>query len=245
MRKSNRLSGWQERLIDGLAGLASKLGKNAESDSTERMKFVGYHDLLKVMEKPSCPACFIVRRSLQGYLGVAFIEELTSPEFREPLRASFGYCEEHSDYVKAAARNRLKKMGIAIVYEDVLARVQDFFRRHHAVPLVANCPLCKLQDDVNAYVVRLIADYCGDSEFQKHYAASAGVCLPHYRSIARLLTGDAREFFLDDHRKKLSALLGHLQEFIRKYDYRFSHEKMTNEETHSWKNAVRFIVGEA
>lgn len=245
MRKSNNLSGWQERLINGLAGLASKFGEERQERDTGRFKFVGYQDLLKVMEKQACPACFVVRRSLQGFLGVAFIEELTTPEFREPLRASFGYCAEHSAYVRVAARNRLKKIGIAIVYEDVFACVGDFFRTRHAVPRVTGCPLCKLHKELEEYVVQLIADYCGDAEFQEHYVASVGVCLPHFRSIVHMLEGDARKFLVEDHLKKLNTQLSALQDFIRKHDYRFAHEKMTDEETHSWRNAVLFVVGDA
>jgi len=114
MREGNRLFGWEERLIDVLIGLVSRVGE-PEGELKERPKFVGYTDLLKVMERPECPACFIVHRSLRGFLSVAFIEEVTVPEFREPLGASFGPCKMHSEYVRLASRNRLRKMGIAIV----------------------------------------------------------------------------------------------------------------------------------
>jgi len=242
MRAGNRLSGWEERLIDGLIGLVSRLAKEPDGDKKERTNFVGYQDLLKLLEKPECPACFIVRRSLQGFLSVAFMEELTVPEFREPLRASFGCCKQHSEYVRVALRNRLRKMGIAIVYEDLLALVQANMQAKNGLPIVSGCPLCRLQEDVEAYAVQVIADYCNGAEFQNHYEASSGVCLPHLRKVLRLLQGDARKFFIESHLTKLETQLGHLQEFIRKHDYRFTHEKMTEEEKTSPRSAVRFVV---
>jgi hypothetical protein len=243
MRAGNRLSGWEERLIDGLIGLVSSPGEEPDGEKKERPKFVGYDDLLKVLERPECPACYIVRRSLQGFLSVAFIEELTVPEFREPLRTSFGYCKLHSEYVRAASRNRLRKMGIAIVYEDLLTLVQGHMRAQDAVPVVSDCPLCRLQENVEAYAVQIIADYCNDKEFQNHYEASSGVCLSHLEAILKLLDGDARKFVIESHTRKLEIQLGHLQEFIRKHDYRFAHEKMTEQEATSWKSAVKFVVG--
>jgi hypothetical protein len=243
MRAGNRVSGWEERLIDGLIELVSRLGEEPVGEKKDRPKFVGYDDLLKVMERPECPACYIVRRSLQGFLSIAFIEELTVPEFREPVRSSFGYCKLHSEYVRVASRNRLRKMGVAIVYEDLLALVQDSMRAKHEVPVVSGCPLCRLQEDVETYAVQIIADYCNDAEFQNHYEASSGVCLPHLREVFRLLEGDARKFVVESHLKKLETQLGHLQEFIRKHDYRFTHEKMTEEEKTSPRSAVRFVAG--
>jgi len=243
MRAGNRLFRWEERLIDGIITLVAKLAEEPDGGEKERTKFVGYDDLLKVLDKAECPVCFIVHRSLQGFLSVAFIEELTVPEFREPLRSSFGYCRHHSEYVRAASRNRLRKMGIAVIYEDLLARVQEHVRTNHEVPVVLGCPLCRLQGDVDSYAVQIIADYCNDEEFQSRYAASTGVCLPHLYSVLGLLRGDARSFLVATHVRTLATLIDHLGEFIRKHDYRFTHETMTDAESISPQNAVRFVSG--
>jgi len=243
MRAGNRLPGWEQRLNDGLFRLRS-LTKGREGVKKEdRPKFVGYHDLLKLLANPECPACFIVRRSLRGFVSMAFIEELTVPEFREPLRAARGYCRDHSVYMREGAKNWLRKMGVAIVLEDLLALVQEKMRTNETVPPVAECPLCRLQKDISDYAVQLIADYCQDNEFQEHYDSSTGVCLPHLREILRLLDGEGKTFIISSHERKLDHALGHLREFIRKHDYRFLHEKITPEEAESWKNAVEFVVG--
>jgi len=243
MRAGNRFSGRQGRLIHGFIGLLSRLGKHSDVQRQQRIKFVGYRDLLDLLEKPECPACAIAHRSIDDFLSVAFVEELTMPEFRNPLRASLGFCRLHSGYVRAAARVRLKAMGIAVVYEDLLALVQEHLRQRRAVPLISGCPLCRLQQDLEAYAVQLIADYCHDSEFQNAYELSAGVCLPHLKGLLQLLDTDARNFITHSHQKKLGTLLMHLQEFIRKHDYRFSREKLTEHEAASGMSAVTMVVG--
>jgi len=230
--------------MDGLLGLVSRLGDSSDTERKERPKFVGYHDLLRVLEMPQCPVCFIVRRSLEGFLSVAFIQELTASEFRELLRRSLGYCRQHSEHVRTAARNKLTEMGIAIVYEDILALAQHHMQTRRTVPVVAHCPLCPIQQDVEAYAMQLIADYCNDREFQDHYETASGVCLIHYHGILKQLEGDARKFFHASHMRKLDIRLGQLREFIRKHDYRFANEKMTDQEATCWKSAVWFLAGD-
>ena len=243
MRAGNRLPGWEKRLIDSLFRLVTLTEGREGAKKEERPKFVGYQDLLKLLANPECPACIIVRRSLKGFVSMAFIEELTVPEFREPLRAARGYCREHSAYMREGAKNWLRKMGVAIVLEDLLALVQEQMRTKETVPPVGDCPLCRLEKDIDAYAVKLIADYCQDSEFQQHYDSSTGVCLPHLRKLLQVLDGEGKRFMIVTHERKLDVTLGHLREFIRKHDYRFAHERITPEEAESWRNAVEFVVG--
>ena len=127
--------------------------------------------------------------------------------------------------------------------EDLLALVQEYMRMQKTAPVVSGCLLCRLQEDTEAYAVHLIADYCNDKEFQDRYQASSGVCLPHPREIMRLVQGNARSFIVESHTKKLETQLSHLQEFIRKHDYRYTNENMSEEEATSPRNAVRFVVG--
>ena len=243
MRKGDRLPGWERRLIEWTIRLLSPTGLLNGAKKEDRPKFVGYQDLLKLLASPECPACAIVHRSIRGFISIAFIEELTVPEFREPIRASRGYCKYHSAYMRAAAKKRLPAMGVAIVLEDLLALVEENIITRAFVLLVGDCPLCRLQKDIKAYAIQLIADYCHDSEFQEHYESSTGVCLPHLREILHHLDGEGRKFIIASHERKLDFKLGSLGEFIRKHDYRFAHERITPEEAESWRNAVEFVVG--
>ena len=244
MRRRNRLSGWDDRLIEGLLDLVSRMSEGTRKSLDPRVKFVGYYDLLKLLEKPGCPVCSISQRSLIQYLNLAFVEQLTVPEFREPLQESLGCCPKHSELVKRTAQKKLPRMGIAVVYEDLLAEVEKRLEKQDGVPIPSNCPLCSIENELEEYAVQLVADYCGDQEFQRHYVASDGVCLPHLGSIAAKLQGDGGKFLFAAQKQILGRLLAQLNEFIRKHDHRYSKEAMTAAEASSWKRAVHFLVGE-
>ena len=243
MFRRNRLHGWEERLIDGLIKVVERISGQPETAAGPRLKFVGYNELLKILEKTDCPVCYMLRNSLQHYLSVEFIEELTVPEFREPLRSSLGYCNKHSEYVRRAARNPLQAMGVAVVYKDLLDIVQSRLTTTGRVGPTGICPLCIIQLDIESYALQLLADYAHDEDFQRHYEEAQGLCVGHLHAALRVAHGEASEFLAQSHERKLNRLMADLDEFIRKHDYRFAGETMTEAEAHSWQRAVRSIVG--
>ena len=244
MRRRNRLSGWDERIIDGFLGLLSRITEDSSKSRDPRVKFVGYHELLKLLGESGCPVCTIIHRSLLHYLNVVFIEQLTAPEFREPLQDSLGYCPKHSTLVRLAAKKKLPRMGIAVVYEDLLEQVEMRLEKHEGIPIPSTCPLCGIEKNLEEYAVQLIADYCGDEELQQHYLVSDGACLPHLRMMIAKLESEPRKFLFSAEKQILDRLTGNLQEFMRKQDHRYSKDAMTDAEASSWKQAVHFLVGE-
>jgi len=243
VRKRDRLSGWDDRLIEGFLDLISRAFEQGDRNRSDRIKFVGYYELLKLLREPRCPVCSMIERSLRYYLKNVFIEQLTDGEFREPIRESLGYCQQHSKLVRELSRKRLPRMGIAVVYEDILARVQAKLD-DGSIILRGTCPLCAMEDDIGSYGTQLVADYCGDGEFQRVFEASAGVCLPHLRQIDSKIDGERANFFREAQRTIIARLNGQLSEFIRRNDYRYSKEKINQQDATSWQRAVRFTVGE-
>ena len=244
MRRRNRLSGWDERLIEEFLDVLSPMSERTRKNLHPRAKFVGYPELLKLLEKSGCPVCSIIQRSLIQYLNLAFVEQLTAPEFREPLQESLGYCPKHSGLVRRAAQKKLPRMAVAVVYEDLLGQVEMRFEKRDGIPIPSNCPLCSLETEFEEYAVQLVADYCSDQEFQRQYLASDGVCLPHLRLITAKLRGDRGKFLFAAQKQILDRLLAQLHELIRKQDHRFLKEAMSEAEASSWKRAVHFLVGE-
>lgn len=244
MRESDRSPRWENGLVAGLVGLVTRLVVGELDGTREREKFVGFHDLLKILKDPVCPVCFIIHRSILEYLSMAFIEELTMPEFREPIRKGLGYCEKHSAYVRLTARKRLSRMGVAIVLEDLLALIQEQIQTLHEIPDTVACPLCSLQADIETYALSLLADYSHDAEFQSHYENAAGVCLPHLGSILALAGIEGRRYLVEAHIRKLERQIGTLDAYIRKNASRLSPKEMTDAESVSWRSAVNSVVGD-
>ncbi len=137
-------------------------------------------------------------------------------------------------------------MGVAIVYEDILAQVQMNLTKEpfDKIPTQKDCALCSFESELTDYALQLIADYSSDVEFQNAYRSSNGLCFPHMRSLCERLTGESLTFILHEQTRMLSTLTTHLSEFQRKNDHRFSNERITQDEATAWQRAVRFMVGE-
>ncbi len=247
MHNRNRHVGWDEHIVEGFLTLLSRLGNDRKEMTGPRKKFLGYNDLLELFKTPQCPVCQILKRSLNHYMATAFTEEVANGEFREAMRAALGYCRRHSEYVLNILHRPLHGMGIAIVYEDLLAQAQMNLTKEpfDQIPIQNNCALCSFESELTDYALQLIADYCNDAEFQRAYTNSYGLCFPHMRSLCERLSGEALTFILEEHSRKLSTLAVQLSEFQRKNDHQFNEENITQDEANAWQKAVKFMTGES
>jgi len=243
MRRGDKLSDWDKRLVDKILDFISDAFSKDDQPRGPRIKFVGYQEFMDFLKQPGCAVCRLINASLRHYISVAFVEDITNPEFRAPLRTSLGYCRSHSRLVRVFSAGKLRRIGVAIVYEDLLSCVEQSLDQN-IVRLPADCPMCGFETELESYALTLICDYANDVEFQTHYQRSAGVCLPHLQKLLGQANGAARSFLLTDHRRKLERLMTYLGESIRKNGYQFRAEPMTDEEKNSWTTALYFIVGE-
>lgn len=252
MPKSVKHSRWDDRLIEGFLRLLDHLQRKETTDEA-RKKFLGYYQLLDLFKvedpakggKGQCPMCVIIHESLNHYFSTSLVEEINRAEYREPLQQSLGYCQRHSEYLRRFITEKRFRLGIAIVYEDVLSHIIEHFDLDSPVVATEQCPACSLENEIEDYATQLLTDYLHDDEFQKKFRNSGGVCLPHLRVIAeKTKNEEARKFLFEATAEHLSRTFQHLQELIRKNDYRFAGEKISKDEAASWQRAVHFFVGD-
>ncbi len=244
MRRRNHFSGWDDRLIEGFLSLLTGIAESTSATPGPHVKFVGYFELLDLLKQPACPVCSIINRSLRHYVGVVFVEQLTDPAFRGPLQESLGYCAKHSEFVFSIARKRLPRMGVAVVYNELLEIVEKKLEAGGEVPIPLDCMMCDIESDLQDYACQLIADHSGDQEFRTQFLSSGGVCIPHMRSIAAKINGDGPRFFFAAQKQILQRERAYLHDFIKKHDYKSSREVISEREGSSWKRAVHLLVGE-
>jgi hypothetical protein len=85
---------------------------------------VGCHDLLADGRKAGCPACHGEHRAGWRYLDALLWEFVNDPGVRASLRASRGFCREHSEMALAVASEQAASLGMAILYEDLLGTAE-------------------------------------------------------------------------------------------------------------------------
>lgn len=216
---------------------------------------VGYHDLVADLRKTGCPACHGANRVVWRYLDSLLWEFVNDSGTRAHLRASRGFCREHSMTLLAVASKEAAGLGVAILYDDLLARVeQDLVqaakpprrgRRGTQAPR-ASCRACTSAHERAANYLRVLAHAGEDSvPWEGIRRPGRGLCLPHAIQGVELATDDAqRQRIVEAFAVGAHELRGELAEFIRKHDYRYHAEGFGEAELSAPKRAVLRLIGE-
>lgn len=216
-------------------------------------------ELREAMDTWGCPLCRLSAKAEQSYIRSLNYERVLDLNTRDALKKSRGLCERHS---RKWEKLQGSALGIAIVYrvtvldllrdtEEPKIKSQGFLRRlsnssHLSEDLEAHgtCLACDIgQGTVDRFASLLIQDI-DDPELQKSLIGSGGLCLPHLRTaLSKKMRTSSSETLISIHRQAWQQMMGELEEFIRKNDYRFQDEKMTEEEGTSWSRVLDMIVG--
>ena len=227
------------------------------------------YKLLEACHRPGCPVCSLEQHSVERYLDSQFYENVNTPEWRDWLRVSLGFCHEHA---WLAVDQRLgDALGFAIVYRDVinaiLGRLEDgtplraarrwasvlqripeqarsvVEKALHALTPRKRCPVCQHRDEMTRTTISVLVEELEKAEMFAALQVSDGLCLPHLRmAFEHAKDVSVCEKLLAIHREKLESLQAELTEFIRKNDYRFKTEGF-GKEGNAWLRTVGMIAG--
>lgn len=221
-------------------------------------KDVLYHELIEAFQAEGCAVCRLARGASNSYIHALIYEGVTDVKLREALRDARGLCYKHGWRL---ARERGAVLGTAIIYRDVINTLVKALEAHSNPPArlfgrgqpdlaralapSATCPACILERDAEEREVKVLLSHVNDQALGEAFKNAGGICLPHFQlalgqagaSAVRLLAGWQAEAW--------SRLRGELDELIRKHDYRFRSELVTDAEADAWERAVAAVVGEA
>jgi hypothetical protein len=221
-------------------------------------------DLVKAaLAKPGCALCRLERDHLQRYLNGFMYEDVTNVDMRAKMRAAQGFCRQHA----AQAVRVRDSLGLAIIYQDILATVSKNLRLGAAAPalprvgllrrlpslgerlarLVApgrSCPACAVCEEMTAAALGALLKSVAGAELGNDYEGSDGLCLPHLRrALAQASDGMVVAALVNRQIAAITSLDRELAEFIRKHDHRFRREQMGDEKD-SWQRAIDMAVGQ-
>jgi hypothetical protein len=217
---------------------------------------VGYHDLMFDLRQPGCPVCHGAHRAAWRFLDSLLWEYVNDASIRARLRATRGFCREHAMMALTVASQQAAGSGVAILYEDFLRHAREDAlaaidpeqrrRRRRQIRTAERCMACTGAEQVadNYLDVLAIAEEGGDA-WKRIREPQRGLCLPH-------LAFGLRRARPDEEAARLVAIYLHgegelrhdLSEFIRKQDYRYRPEGISDEQASSWRRAVFRMVGE-
>jgi len=225
------------------------------------MKHLTYYKLLEALKNKGCPICTLIEGNTQKYIVSFLYESVNDPGVRKRLRESNGFCSRHAWQLKEIGDG----LGLSIVYEDLLGgmvtRIENMIKSARILkdiksdPFVSgiksytrnikkSCPVCRLEKKTAERTIATFIESIGDSEFDKLYEQSSGLCLVHLiEVVAHTKNGDTQiQKLLHSELKKMQRLIGELKEFQRKHDYRFSSEGF-GPERDSWIRVIEKLVG--
>ncbi len=229
--------------------------------------------LEEALQKPGCPICRLgdeaARRSVDGFLW----ENVNDPESRRPLQEAYGFCPEHTRLLVATEMESSGVLlGVNLIYESLarqaLRDLQKEAPCNHPTkasgagwlasggvrglllpkPRARSAQLCRAVEDVQANaLVTLMEDLTVHAEHaQALYRQADGLCLMHLRQALAQHAERfpaATRFLREETVRRLDTLAAHMREYIRKQNWAYRDEAMTEEERVAWLRVLVFFTG--
>ena len=214
-----------------------------------------YFLLLEFIEKKksSCPICLATEKSVIDYFDILLYERVNDPETRRVIDTSMGFCSKHT----ALLMRMGDSFGQSMIYRSVLTHIAKTLpsqlplkkRRiifpkgiDHKNSYKNKCPACDFEKEFEELYLDEFVLGLEKPEFRKSFAQFSGLCIPHFiKAMEICQKSDTADFLLDTQLKVIDNLIAELDEFILKFDYRFSNQRM-GKEKNAWKRAARLLA---
>ena len=192
-----------------------------------------YHDLLEALLE-GCPICIVVGRNTERLIDALLYERVTDPATRQRLRQSLGFCNRHAWQVRASG----DVLGQTILYEDLMTTIADRLQARDFPAPGMICPVCEEEESLERLCIRKFIEHFRDSEFQRRYQGSTGVCLPHLsRTLTESKDAELCAEIVTVEQSRIAALIRDLTELKRRQDYRYAREP-PGRERGAWIRAI-------
>jgi hypothetical protein len=201
-----------------------------------------YHELLGTLKQPGCAICRSVDGAVRQRIDAFLYEQITIIERRTEIREARGFCSAHGTLLNGVGY----MLGNAILQQDVLNDVlreiskhedakkrsiksftQGLFNRAgavvNAIKPKRECVLCEYERDREAMYLRTLINYLYEAEMREAFAASGGLCLPHFRVALGLneVKNENLPALIETETEILSKLKTELDEFLHKSNASF------------------------
>ena len=199
--------------------------------------------LYDYMHDDQCPICehMVARTKLS--MEHLLYEGVNNLEIRKSLYDSKGFCSRHS--------HMLAEMGDplahAIIYYSLIDQAVKAIEANKNAAAKAyqnhkTCMFCtneKTSEEI--YILAFVQAY-EEKSFADQYRIGGRLCIPHLAGVLGYKKG-AAPMIVADTLNKYKTVQGHLSEIMRKNDYQYIHEALTEDEKLAWKDAVDLVKG--
>jgi hypothetical protein len=189
---------------------------------------------LQDLKAAGCLFCTYERQQARRYLEGIANDGINDPPLRIRLRNKGGFCGRHTEEFVEEARVLSSAILLNAMLSYRLERAR-FGKR----PVVVDCEACEIEKKTRDNLAKTVKR-SRDDNVLLDYLFQSELCVGHLELICHQLSEPSRYRFVDKHYQ----LLQNLAEVIRKHDYRFVSEGISEEETKSIKQALHLLKGE-
>ena len=208
-------------------------------------------------EQEGCPICHYGRLAGRKYLDSVMYESVNDYGLRQQLTKTMGFCTFHSQEMLTFPGS---KLGAAIIEQAMLKEAlrrmktasperNSFFSRSGKTSLAdrapdqSTCPACKHE---RAAELRAIEELLSqwDDAWAGLLENTGGLCFNHLMQMIKLAPKSTGQSLKTMHKRLWLNLDSQLDEFIRKQDYRFRHEEISEEEGVASRRTIAILTGE-
>ena len=213
------------------------------------------HTILTGQE--GCPICQYGRLAGRKYLDGVMYESVNDYGLRERLVKNMGFCAFHSQEILTFPG---AKLGAAIIEQamlkEALRRMQgvsggrsSLFSRGSkssdtsTLPDRQSCPACLHEQQAEKRAIEELLSHW-DDDWLRLLENSGGMCFNHLMQTLRLAPKPIGKTLRTLHERLWQDIIGQLDEFIRKQDYRFRDEFISEEEGIASRRTIAILTGE-
>lgn len=226
-----------------------------------------YQELEEMLAKPGCPLCHVGHKVARSYLENLLWGSVNDPPTRAKLDQTLGFCGQHSRDLLSYAGERL---GTAIIQQAMLKEALRRLKRSGqparqpglqrqlaalfkpptssgdspaALSPKGDCPVCTHRWEMERRSLEVLVEHLVD-DLEIPLEEAGGLCWDHLDRALSICRDQAFPTLAALQVRVWEETIADLGEFIRKRDYRFSHEPLSDAETVSMVRTIAILTGE-
>jgi len=227
------------------------------------------NNLMDAMQKPGCPACRIFRQASARALESFLWENVNEPDVRQGILDSYGFCPTHTRVMVAReVMTSSVPLGTNIIYEHLGRVVAGELKQHRpgnagargllnrlgvrktgSIPLPPRglCPACQAGENAATNSLYVLCEEVEkDGDVRETYLAGDRLCLAHLRAAIGAHSSvfpKGVALLIDDIVARLENQSKDMKEYIRKNNWSYRGETMSEAEDTAWRKTLGFFTG--
>ena len=231
---------------------------------------MSFYNLRDALPQPGCVVCRLKAAAVDRFLDGLLWECVNDPDTRRNIRQARGFCHEHAwrlvhggaslgatiimrdvlhnvlETMEGGKFEALPALSLRRAREALNKKQPSAATAELAAALTSHAPCLACEQAAtmeDVYVSTLLEHLLGEDGLLAAFQTSDGLCLPHFRqALAHVRDAAVFEALVKSQRAIWSQVVAHLDEIIRKSDYRFQDEAR-GEETGACRRAITALVG--